>query len=441
MGHFILSVTEEIWKVNKRVFGVFFIVIMLIISGIAVMPNKNASKGEARVRVNWNGSKEYPLADARNTNTVKPDGLFEELLNKLKTKVTKKEEKLQNKITEDHPYRMNAILFKNQFQKRLGMDMTTSYDSGDNLQTDFFDKVVPVNSTNTSLGGVIDDMPVSDRAESIAEFSEYAKNKGINFLYFHHPGKYGSNAVYKDYSVKKVAEIRQILNDRNVDSVFFDDYMPKDKDEYVKMFYKTDHHWLPSTGLIADKVLSEHLHDKYGYSIDTSYFDIDKYDIKTADQPFLGTWGQRVTEVYISPEPFEIYYPKYHTDLTVYNSRYDETKTGTIADTLYDYSLFEGGLYDESKYHMYGLGNIAYCSIHNNDIHDGSHVLMLSTSFAYVMFPYLSTAFEDIDVIDLRYFNGSIKSFIEDKKPDTIILVYGTASYVRDGRERTFDFR
>ena len=45
------------------------------------------------------------------------------------------------------------------------------------------------------------------------------------------------------------------------------------------------------------------------------------------------------------------------------------------------------------------------------------------------MYPYLGNISENVDVIDLRFFSGSLNTYIEKHQPDTIIMVYGISLF------------
>lgn len=428
-------------RVGKKVYSIFFMVFIMALTAIAFKPNfskilKNEPVNKKK-SVMWDGADEYPLTESESDKPAKAESKFDRSM----AKVMKIESRLENKITEKFKYRIPAIVTKNYYQKALGMDMTVSFHPGENDPTDTYDIIVPYDDEGEYLCSMVDDYEISDRIENVIDFKNYTDEQGINFIYFYAPGKFGSNAVYADHSDQKKKEIIKAFDAADVDYIDFDKYMPEDKDEYKKMFYKTDHHWLPSTAIYADKVLCEHMNEKYGYDLDTSWFEPDRYTVETIPDSFLGSYGRRVTEAYANYEDFDIYHPKFKPDLTVYNSRYDETLNGDIEETLYYFDVLSINTYNDSAYRMYGRGDEAYTGIHNNEINDGSRVMFISTSFAYCMYPYLSAVFEDIDVLDLRFFNGSVKAFIEKNKPDTIIMVMGTASYPRGDRIGIFDFR
>jgi hypothetical protein len=58
------------------------------------------------------------------------------------------------------------------------------------------------------------------------------------------------------------------------------------------------------------------------------------------------------------------------------------------------------------------------------------------------MVPYLATVVEDLDTIDLRHFAGSIRSYIEESNPDTVIVIAGLSVMETDSaEENAFDYR
>lgn len=109
---------------------------------------------------------------------------------------------------------------------------------------------------------------------------------------------------------------------------------------------------------------------------------------------------------------------------------------------LDDSSLYEMDIYNSSKFSYYGYANQALVSIHNNLIKDGHRILMLKASYANCMYPFLAACVGDIDVIDLRKFDGSIIDYISATNPDTILIVYDLSQYGKEEiKNSCFDFR
>jgi hypothetical protein len=71
---------------------------------------------------------------------------------------------------------------------------------------------------------------------------------------------------------------------------------------------------------------------------------------------------------------------------------------------------------------MYGDKQVI--TVHNKLVHDGKKILLVKDSFAEVVSPFLSLGVEELHILDLRYFNGSIKSYVAQQQPDMVVVMY-----------------
>lgn len=345
--------------------------------------------------------------------------------------------------TKDY-YALQAMclwLTKNIDKNIIGLDMSLSASNGDNVIGNFGDIVVPFESG--SLGCPIDTADVSKQTENIVEFGTSMINDGRNFLYLMLPGKYAGNLIYHDYSEQVYEYIVKTLSDADLDVLDIKKTVDELGIDVSSLFFKTDHHWLPTTGIWADKLLAEYLNSNYGYSIDTSLFEQDNYDITVLEKNFLGSQGKKVSTVYAEQDDFPILNPKFDTDFEVFLSSFNFAKQGNIQHILFDYSALEPkSLYVRNSYALYGYGDQELIHIHNNNVKDGKRVLFIKNSQANVMYPFFAAGVEYVDVVDLRYFKGSLKTFISETNPDTVVMVYGVTSFDNDATEAgNFDFR
>jgi hypothetical protein len=364
------------------------------------------------------------------------------MIEKLNSIVDNIEEKIENYTN------YNGLISKYSFveakkyvEKAVGLDMTVSLSAQTNSLTDATDVVVK--TKEGQLGWVQDDTDISEPLDNLIVFGLDMKAEGRNFIFFQNPGKYEDSIPYTDYSEKYNKEIADAFNKYLLDIFDCGEALTDLGLTESEMFYNTDHHWKASTGILADKLLCEYLNDNYGYEIDVSNFEMDQYATETYEDIFLGSLGKKISTVYAEPEDFVIYFPAYDTNLVVYNSVDDSTKSGTVSDTLFDYKALENNnLYESNPYGLYGYGDQAVIKVHNNLVNDGSHILMIKTSFGDCMIPYLATVVEDLEVIDLRCFNGSIRSYIDETNPDTVIVLSGLSQMETASAENgAFDFR
>lgn len=330
---------------------------------------------------------------------------------------------------------------KKHVEKVVGLDMTVSLSAQTNSLTDATDVVVE--TKEGKLGWVQDDTDISECLDNLIVFGLDMEAEGRNFIFFQNPNKYEDSIPYTDYSEKYYKEIADTFNKYQLDIFDCGEALTALGMTESDIFYNTDHHWKPSTGILADKLLCEYLNDNYGYEIDVSNFEMDQYDTETYENIFLGSLGKKVSTAYAEPEDFIIYFPTYDTNLAVYNSVDNSTKSGTVSDTLFDYEALEDdNLYESNPYVLYGYGDQAVIKVHNNLVNDGSHILLIKISFANCMIPYLATVVEDLEVIDLRHFNGSIRSYIDESNPDTVIVLSGLSQMETASAENgAFDFR
>lgn len=76
-----------------------------------------------------------------------------------------------------------------------------------------------------------------------------------------------------------------------------------------------------------------------------------------------------------------------------------------------------------SKYSTFIGGDNAYTEINNPDVTDGSSVLVIKESFGNAMIPFLVENFENVYVVDYRYFNGTITELVDNKGIENVVFV------------------
>ena len=69
-------------------------------------------------------------------------------------------------------------------------------------------------------------------------------------------------------------------------------------------------------------------------------------------------------------------------------------------------------------------------------------ILIIKDSMVNTVLPFLSMGLKDITLLDIRHFNGSVRRYVEDCKPDIVIVMY-KPSYVPIvwNHKDKFDFR
>ena len=136
-------------------------------------------------------------------------------------------------------------------------------------------------------------------------------------------------------------------------------------------------------------------------------------------------------------------------------------KLENIFEIISDYAFYEENVeietqsdfsvvYDMSRlnnlsYWTYSYGDNALTSMENRLKADGKKALIVKDSFALTAMPFLILGMEKIQGIDLRYFTGSLLSYIKSEQPDTVIVLYNIENLTAENKNNShtafFDFR
>ena len=332
-----------------------------------------------------------------------------------------------------NPYYYDGIRMKKILDKyMLGFNLTTSLSGTVNNPNTRDDLVV--SHKNGELDYLYDDVDISEQLQTFVDFGLEMQQDERNFVLFEPPYKYSEiseiyRGIYNGYDAEKNKEVTDTVRSYGLDVISMAEIIQSENIDRDSIFFKTDHHWLPQTGLWACKYLGQYLNENCGYTVDNSIFDIDNYDIQD-DTMWLGSQGRKVTEIYCDTEPMPLIIPNYTTDLEVYYQHLDKTLKGTISETLFDWSHLEGdNLLTMDQYWFYGYGSKPLIQIHNNLKKDGKRMLIVKESFANCMYPYLSNAAEYVDVIDVRHYTESLHEYIAETNPDTVVVIYSANGF------------
>lgn len=184
--------------------------------------------------------------------------------------------------------------------------------------------------------------------------------------------------------------------------------------EYI--YYKTDHHWTSKGAFYA--------YEEYVNSIGGSSLKETDFVIERVSDEFFGT-SYRKANFYLGKAD-SIY--KY----SPINSIEFEVNYNNISKSneLYDNSF----LNKTDKYSYFLGGDKALVEI-NTSVKNGKKILVVKDSFANSLIPFLINNYENILILDTRYFNTSVSKFINERDVDEVLLLYNIQTFVS---EKTF---
>ena len=165
------------------------------------------------------------------------------------------------------------------------------------------------------------------------------------------------------------------------------------EDEYI--YYRTDHHWTTDGAYYAYREISDN--------------PVDLSDIsREYSDGFLGTLYAKYKGLSVEPDYITYY------DIPVKSYVTDDT----IREGLYDLQKLD--VFD--KYGMFMWGNFGKSDLVTNT-DNGRSVVIFKDSYANCLIPFLTYDYENIIIVDLRYFKGSVKELMEDNKSSDVLFI------------------
>lgn len=293
-------------------------------------------------------------------------------------------------------------------------------------------------------------LDMAEHIGAVAEFAQLVSQQGGRLLYVQSPGKtnpFGDRELDGlDYANYNTDMLLQGLQAHGVDvfDLRQDMYRDMGNEGWHKAFFRTDHHWLPSTALWAAEKLAARLHADYDVDVDFGHFSEADYDVVNYENYFLGSQGKKVTLAKTTAEDIALYYPKFSTDvrLEIPSLGIDTRGDFTI---MYDMEMVKKrDFYGGNPYAAYGYGDMPEIKVHNftNEHLRDKKILIIRDSMVDTVLPFLSMGLKDITLLDIRHFNGSVRRYVEDFKPDIVIVMYKlSCEPIVWNHKDKFDFR
>ena len=270
---------------------------------------------------------------------------------------------------------------------------------------------------------------ITEHANALIELNEFCKNNGCEFLYIQAPYKvceYEDIQISgtSDYSNQNANQLLTALNNADVDVFDIRQSIHAEGYSHHEMFYRTDHHWLTTTGLWAAQKTLEYCNEKYGFSAETSRLSLDMFEQKLYSSWFLGSHGKKATLARTEPDDFILLYPKYETKFHYYVPA-ESIDAESDYSIIYDMEQIDSkDYYNLSPYGGYNHGNQPLVKINNQLDADDKKILIIHDSFGISFTSCLALCEAQVDSLDIRYFTGSVKNYIEQTNPDIVMVMY-----------------
>ena len=175
------------------------------------------------------------------------------------------------------------------------------------------------------------------------------------------------------------------------------------------VYYRTDHHWTADGAYYA--------YEAYCESKDLLPISRGRHEKREFDG-FLGSFynDTKSKKLQKHPDTVTAYEPISKNISMVCEEANGSKPTYKV---IYDVSKHPASL----KYNAFLAGDHAYSKITNEDLTDGSSCVVVKESFGNAFVPFLVDHYQTVHVIDYRYWNQDLISFVEKKQADDLIFV------------------
>lgn len=195
---------------------------------------------------------------------------------------------------------------------------------------------------------------------------------------------------------------------------FINVYQTMEAHKQEDIFFRTDHHWTMRGAYYA-----------YTQAADVLGFipyAIADFSSKEVSGTFLGTYASKVVGFPVQPDAIEVLYPKFPNDYVV---TYEDT--GKVLHSLYH----PESLQKRDQYSFFLEGNHSLLTIHSQ-VKNGRKLAVIKDSYAHAFLPFLANHYEEIHVIDLRYFHTGLEAYLEKNNLNDILFLYNAPNFMMD---------
>lgn len=200
---------------------------------------------------------------------------------------------------------------------------------------------------------------------------------------------------YSDYAVSH-AEYFDNLAEKLGDSIVsinICDVLAQHQEEEI--FCRTDHHWQPLGAYYAAQTFAN--------VAGVPFADLSTYEV-VKNEGFVGTMYafSKDANLLNDPETFTYYKPSNNYQTYYYDTSFNYEGTGNLlwkTDTANSYLVFMGG--DEKVVKV------------QTDVKNGRKLCIIKDSYGNAEVPFYTSSFEEIYVIDMRYFNCNLVDFVQ----------------------------
>lgn len=180
------------------------------------------------------------------------------------------------------------------------------------------------------------------------------------------------------------------------------------------VFYRTDHHWTTLGAFYGANALLE--------AMGKEPLSQGDFAPETVTEDFNGTLYSTSGVHWLTPDTMEVWVEDAGLEITSWRTGAPEP------GVLYDRSYLE----QKDKYSAFLGGNQPLCVIRNEAAAGQGKLLLIRDSYSDALAPFLVQRFEEVHLLDARYYRAPASAYAADNAIDAVAVVYSVPNFITD---------
>lgn len=197
------------------------------------------------------------------------------------------------------------------------------------------------------------------------------------------------------------------------EGVWFDSRVVLLEHKDQQLYYRTDHHWTTEAAY--------YVYEAWAGSLGLSPMSLKEYQAEQVTDQFYGTIDAKVGGENFS-DAITVYRPREKVDYRLYHGA-----DGSVTTDIYEYSFLD----TRDKYSVFFGRNqgVIEASVDNGS---QRRLLVIKDSYAHCFLPFTFHDFSEVDFVDLRYYNQSLKEYMDQGQYTDVLFLYNAAGFAED---------
>lgn len=303
-------------------------------------------------------------------------------------------------------YAADHILFRNFF---VGLNAYYDALSGRQASKDIF---IAKDGSLLERPQEVDETAIERNMQAISDFADTV-GQDVDLMLIPSAGYVKNDqlsSLYPPYQDQRILQLAGQYAGERVKAADVFDVLLEHKDEDI--FYHTDHHWTSYGAYLA---YCDYLSSKGKTPVEQDAFSI------TRSEGFYGSTYSRSALWLTAPDTLEIWDSGAKTSVYILDNQ-----------RSYDSMFFLERLQQADQYTVFLDGNHSLVRIHNDAAKGQGKLLLIRDSFSNSLGPFLALNYEDVVLVDLRYYKERISDMVKQEGFDDILVEYSVNNFVSD---------